>query len=150
MIKNLITNKEQLRVIIDNIRIENFITKNKELLTEVINVGHHIEYYPELTQKNKINNGINLSLGILRKKEDSITQGDIDKIESHVKLDIIDFKRRLQLRDNYRNEIGKKNIILVDINQARKKLTEEHQKATSLSEKIVYFAGTTGSQKICY
>lgn len=74
MIKNLITNKEQLRVIIDNIRIENFITKNKELLTEVINVGHHIEYYPELTQKNKINNGINLSLGILRKKEDSITQ----------------------------------------------------------------------------
>lgn len=67
-----------------------------------------------------------------------------------MKLDIIDFKRRLQLRDNYRNEIGKKNIILVDINQARKKLTEEHQKATSLSEKIVYFAGTTGSQKICY
>ncbi|MBL1980899.1 hypothetical protein ELI71_31210, partial [Klebsiella pneumoniae] len=67
----------------------------------------------------------------MRKKEDSITQEDIDKIKSYVNLDILDFKKRLQLRDNYRNEIGKKNIILVDINQARKKLTEEHQKATS-------------------
>ncbi|MFY2980536.1 chromosome segregation protein SMC, partial [Klebsiella pneumoniae] len=83
-----------------------------------IKVGHHIESYPEQTQKNKINNGINLSLGILRKKEDSITQEDIDKIKSYVNLDILDFKKRLQLRDNYRNEIGKKNIILVDINQA--------------------------------
>ncbi len=69
LIKNLITNKEQLRVIIDNIRIENFITKTEKLLTEVIKVGHHIESYPEQTQKNKINNGINLSLGILRKKK---------------------------------------------------------------------------------
>ncbi len=141
MIKNLITNKEQLRVIIDNIRIENFITKNEKLLTEVIKVGHHIESYPEQTQKNKINNGINLSLGILRKKEDSITQEDIDKIKSYVNLDILDFKKRLQLRDNYRNEIGKKNIILVDINQARKKLTEEHQKATFLSEKNCLLCG---------
>ncbi|MBQ5305557.1 chromosome segregation protein SMC [Klebsiella pneumoniae] len=141
LIKNLITNKEQLRVIIDNIRIENFITKTEKLLTEVIKVGHHIESYPEQTQKNKINNGINLSLGILRKKEDSITQEDIDKIKSYVNLDILDFKKRLQLRDNYRNEIGKKNIILVDINQARKKLTEEHQKATSLSEKNCLLCG---------
>ncbi|HHD9915737.1 TPA: chromosome segregation protein SMC, partial [Klebsiella pneumoniae] len=127
--------------IIDNIRIENFITKTEKLLTEVIKVGHHIESYPEQTQKNKINNGINLSLGILRKKEDSITQEDIDKIKSYVNLDILDFKKRLQLRDNYRNEIGKKNIILVDINQARKKLTEEHQKATSLSEKNCLLCG---------
>lgn len=141
LIKNLITNKEQLRIIIDNSRIENFITRNENLLTEVIKVGHHIESYPELTQKNKTNNGINLSLGILRKKEDSITQEDIDKIKSHVKLDIIDFKKRLQLRDNYRNEIGKKNIILVNINQSRKKLTEEHQKATSLSEKNCLLCG---------
>lgn len=141
LIKNLIINKEQLRIIIDNARIENFITRNENLLTEVIKVGHHIEYYPELTQKNKTNNGINLSLGILRKKEDSITQEDIDKIKSHVKLDIIDFKKRLQLRDNYRNEIGKKNIILVNINQSRKKLTEEHQKATSRSEKNCLLCG---------
>ncbi|WP_228709974.1 hypothetical protein [Klebsiella pneumoniae] len=56
-------------------------------------------------------------------------------------MDILDFKKRLQLRDNYRNEIGKKNIILVDINQARKKLTEEHQKATSLSEKNCLLCG---------
>lgn len=141
LIENLITNKEQLRIIIDNSRIENFITRNENLLTEVIKVGHHIESYPELNQKNKTNNGINLSLGILRKKEDSITQEDIDKIKSHVKLDIIDFKKRLQLRDNYRNEIGKKNIILVNINQSRKKLTEEHQKATSLSEKNCLLCG---------
>lgn len=141
LIKNLITNKEQIRIIIDNSRIENFITRNENLLTEVIKVGHHIESYPELTQKNKTNNGINLSLGILRKKEDSITQEDIDKIKSHVKLDIIDFKKRLQLRDNYRNEIGKKNIILININQSRKKLTEEHQKATSLSEKNCLLCG---------
>ncbi|MCW8112958.1 AAA family ATPase [Yersinia intermedia] len=141
LIKNLITNKEQLRIIIDNARIENFITRNENLLAEVIKVGHHIESYPELTQKNKTNNGVNLSLGILRKKEDSITQEDIDKIKSHVKLDIIDFKKRLQLRDNYRNAIGKKNIILVNINQSRKKLTEEHQKATSLSEKNCLLCG---------
>ncbi|MFH3651830.1 hypothetical protein WAH63_22230, partial [Acinetobacter baumannii] len=43
LLKNLITNKEQLRVIIDNARIENFISKNEKLLTEVIKVGHHIE-----------------------------------------------------------------------------------------------------------
>lgn len=104
LLKNLITNKEQLRVIIDNARIENFISRNEKLLTEVIKVGHHIEAYPELAQKNKINNGINLSLSILRKKEDSISQDDTDKIKDNTNIDIIDFKRRLQLRDNYKKK----------------------------------------------
>lgn len=141
LLKNLITNKEQLRVIIDNARMENFISKHEKLLTEVIKVGHHIEAYPELSQKNKINNGINLSLSILRKKEDSISQDDIDKIKDNINIDIIDFKRRLQLRDNYKKEMGEKNAILVEISQARKKLTEEHQKKTSLSEKHCLLCG---------
>lgn len=141
LIKSLIINKEQLRVIIDNNKIENFITRNENLLTEVVKIGHYIKSYPELTQKNNINNGINLSLGILRKKEDLITQEDLEKIKSHVTLDITYFRKRLQLRDDYKNEIGKKNNILVEVNQARKKLTEEHQKTTSLSEKICLLCG---------
>ncbi|MDY0996329.1 chromosome segregation protein SMC [Pantoea agglomerans] len=141
LLKNLITNKEQLRVIIDNARIENFITRNENLLTEVIKVGHHIEAYPELIKQNKIKNEIDLSLGVLRKKEDSISQDDIDKIKDNTKIDIIDFKRRLQLRDNYKKEIGDKNVILVELSQARKKLTEEHQKKTSLSEKHCLLCG---------
>jgi len=140
-IKNMITNKDQLRVIVDNIKIETFIKRNESLLTEVIKVGHHIESYPELIKQNKIKNEIDLSLGILRKKEDSISQDDIDKIRSHLKINIIDFKRRLQLRDNYKKEIGEKNVILVDINQARKKLTQEHKKETSLSEKHCLLCG---------
>ncbi|AVL75975.1 AAA family ATPase [Providencia rettgeri] len=141
LLKNLITNKEQLRVIIDNARIENFIIRNENLLTEVIKVGHHIEAYPELIKQNKIKNEIDLSLGVLRKKEDSISQDDIDKIKDKTKINIIDFKKRLQLRDNYKKEIGEKNIILVEISQARKKLTEEHQKKTSLSEKHCLLCG---------
>lgn len=141
LIKNLITNKEQLRVIIDNIKIETFINRNEDLLTDVVKVGHHIEFYPELIKQNKVKNDINLSLGILRKKEDSISQDDIDKIKSHTKLDIIDFKRRLQLRDNYKKEIGEKNVILVEIDQARKKLIEEHKKEKPLSEKHCLLCG---------
>ncbi|MEX6224055.1 hypothetical protein AB6F55_04085 [Providencia hangzhouensis] len=90
----------------------------------MIKVGHHIEAYPELIKQNKIKNEIDLSLGVLRKKEDSISQDDIDKIKDKTKINIIDFKKRLQLRDNYKKEIGEKNIILVEISQARKKLTE--------------------------
>lgn len=141
LLKNLITNKEQLRLIIDNARIENFIIRNENLLTEVIKVGHHIEAYPELIKQNKIKNEIDLSLGVLRKKEDSISQDDIDKIKDKTKINIIDFKKRLQLRDNYKKEIGEKNVILVEISQARKKLTEEHQKKTSLSEKHCLLCG---------
>ncbi|MEQ4779087.1 AAA family ATPase [Providencia huaxiensis] len=141
LLKNLITNKEQLRVIIDNARIESFIIRNENLLTEVIKVGHHIEAYPELIKQNKIKNEIDLSLGVLRKKEDSISQDDIDKIKDKTKINIIDFKKRLQLRDNYKKEIGEKNVILVEISQARKKLTEEHQKKTSLSEKHCLLCG---------
>lgn len=141
LIKYLITNKVQVRVIIDNNKIETFINRNEDLLTEVIKVGHHIEFYPELIKQNKIKNEIDLSLGILRKKDDLISQNDINKIKSHTKIDIVDFKRRLQLRDDYKKEIGEKNIILVDINQARKKLTEEHQKDISLSEKNCLLCG---------
>ncbi|ENO3536065.1 chromosome segregation protein SMC [Raoultella ornithinolytica] len=141
LIKDLINNKDQLRIIFDNIKIENFISRNEKLLTEVIKVGHHIESYPELIKQNKIKNEIDLSLGVLRKKEDSISQDDIDKIKDNTKIDIIDFKRRLQLRDNYKKEIGEKNAILVEISQARKKLTEEHQKKTPLSEKHCLLCG---------
>ncbi|ELZ0174659.1 hypothetical protein SQA39_002503 [Salmonella enterica] len=77
----------------------------------------------------------------MRKKEDSISQDDIDKIKDNTNIDIIDFKRRLQLRDFYKKEIGEKNAILVEISQARKKLTEEHQKKTSLSEKHCLLCG---------
>lgn len=141
LLKDLITNKEQVRIIINNIKIENFINKNEQLLAEVIKVGHHIRLYPELIKQNKIKNEIDLCLGVLRKKEDSISQADIDKIKNHTKIDLIDFKKHLQHRDNYKKEIGEKNTILVDIGQARKKLTEEHKKKTSLSEKHCLLCG---------
>ncbi len=141
LIKNLIINKDQLRVILDNIRIENFINKNEKVLTEVIKIGHHIESYTELVKQNKTENEITLSLGVLRKNEDLISQADIEKIKEHTKLDLVDFTRRLNLRDNYKKEIGENNIILVDINQARKKLSQEHEKIVSLSEKHCLLCG---------
>ncbi|CQJ65066.1 TPA: AAA family ATPase [Yersinia enterocolitica] len=141
LIKSLIINKDQLRVILDNIRIENFINKNEKVLTEVIKVGHHIESYTQLVKQNKTENEITLSLGILRKNEDLISQTDIEKIKEHTKIDLIEFKRRINLRDKYKNELGENNKVLVNVNQARKKLLEEHEKTISLSEKNCLLCG---------
>lgn len=140
LIKYLVSNKDQVRIIFHNLKIEDFISKNENFLTEVVKVGQHIASYPDLARKNKTSNDINFALSILRKSEDSITQSDINKIQKNLQTDIPNLINHLVARDSLKKEIGEKNLILLSINKARNMLIEQHKKPDS-SEKICLLCG---------
>lgn len=134
LIKYFVSNKDKVEIIFNNLKIEEFIFKNENFLTEVVKVGQHIDSYPDLVRKNKTSNDINLALSILHKSEDLITQLDVKKIQKDLRSDIPIFINHIVSRDSYKKEIGEKNVILLKINRARNTLIDEVKKPGALEK----------------
>ena len=127
ILSQALSQKDEIKVLLGNAQIENYISKNSEIFELALKIGKHIWAYDELNNQSQKLNSLKKAKTTLAKAPVTIAVDDLSHIsDAGIVLDE-GVEVLIKERDILAKQLSGKNSEIVELNRVRLLLAESHK-----------------------
>lgn len=128
ILSNTISHKKEIKVLLGNAQIENYINKNNDLFKIALSIGKHIDRYVELNSQSQRLTSLTRAQSALAKSPTTISLDDLIQVKNVGAVFNENISTAVTDRDNLANQLNGKSNEIAEINRVRLLLAESHEK----------------------